>query len=243
MLKISNAANFRRSLGGLCLVVAPLLHFAAEHWISTGNNGTASDWLATATQHHDHLVESTYLDILSGILIIPAFFGILHVVRGRGVILAHIGVALALVGVVLFTFVESGASLMVGVMGSPGLDSGAMTALVQKSLINASPASAPFLGLFLLELGYFLVGLAVWRSGFGYRWAGPLISIWILAVIFNPLQSDFSDAVIDAMGVVGLAAIGFRMLLMPDSAWESATSPANRPAARTVPQVEPAAES
>ena len=239
MLKIWNAANFRRTLGALCLIVAPLLHFVTEHWIGVGNNGTASDWLATASQQHGRFVEAAYLDILAGILIIPAFFAIVHVIRGRGVILAHSGVALALVGVVLFTFVSEGASLMVAVMGSPGLDSSAMTALIQKSFINASPASAPSLGLFLLELGYFLVGLAVWLSGFGYRWAGPLISIWILAVIFNPLQSDFSDAVIDAMGVVGLAAIGFRMLLMPDSAWESATSPANRPAARTVPQVEP----
>jgi len=237
MLKIWNATNFRRTLGGLCLIVAPLLHFATEHLIGVGNNRTASDWLATATQHHDGLVEATYLDILSGILLIPAFFAILHVVRGRGVILAHIGVALALVGVVLWTFVQSGASLMVGVMGSPGLDSGAMTALIQKSLINASPASAPFFGLFLVELGYVLVGLAVWRSGFGYRWAGPLISISVVAVIFNPL-GDLSDAVIDALLVVGLAAIGLRMLLMPDSAWDSAPGSADKPAARAVPHAE-----
>ena len=244
MLKISNAANFRRSLGGLCLVVAPLLHFAAEHWISTGNNGTASDWLATATQHHDHLVESTYLDILSGILIIPAFFGILHVVRGRGVILAHIGVALALVGVVLFTFVSEGASLMVAVMGSPGLDSGAMTALIQKSLITPSTLSTPtFLGLLLEGLGYFLIGLAIWRSGFGYRWAGPLISIATVGAFFNPLNSDIQEFVVDAMLVVGLAAIGFRLLVTPDSAWESAPSPADRLAAGTVPHAEPAAGS
>ena len=236
MLKIWNATNFRRTLGGLCLIVAPLLHFATEHLIGVGNNRTASDWLATATQHHDGLVEATYLDILSGILLIPAFLAILHVVRGRGVILAHIGVALALVGVVLSTFVQSGASLMVGVMGSPGLDSGAMTALIQKSLINASPASAPFFGLFLVELGYVLVGLAVWRSGFGYRWAGPLISISVVAVIFNPLQS--ADAVIDALIVVGLAAIGLRMLLMPDSAWDSAPGSADKPAARAVPHAE-----
>jgi hypothetical protein len=45
--EIWNPTNFRRTLGGLCLIVAPLLHFAAEHLISTGtNNGTASDWLA-----------------------------------------------------------------------------------------------------------------------------------------------------------------------------------------------------
>jgi len=239
MLKIWNAANFRRTLGALCLIVAPLLHFATEHWIGVGNNRTASDWLATASQQHGRFVEAAYLDILAGILFIPAFFAIVHVVRGRGVILAHIGVALALVGVVLFTFVSEGASLMVAVMGSPGLDSSAMTALIQKALIDASPVSATFLGLFLEGLGYFLIGLAVWRSGFGYRWAGPLISIATVGAFFNPLNSDIQEFMVDAMLVVGLAAIGFRLLVMPDSAWESVPSPAGRPAAGTVPHAEP----
>jgi hypothetical protein len=238
MLKIWNAANFRRTLGALCLIVAPLLHFATEHWIGVGNNGTASDWLSTASQQHGRLVEAAYLDILAGILFIPAFFAIAHVIRGRGVILAHIGVALALVVVVLFTFVSEGASLMVAVMGSPGLDSSAMTALIQKSLINASPASAPFYGLFLVGLGYFLIGLAVWRSGFGYRWAGPLISIATVGAFFNPLNSDVQEFVVDAMLVVGLAAIGFRILVMPDSAWDSAPGSADKPAARAVPHAE-----
>jgi hypothetical protein len=240
MLKIWNATNFRRTLGGLCLIVAPLLHFAAEHLISTGtNNGSASDWLANAAQHHDGLVEATYLDILSGILLIPAFVAIVHVVRGRGVILVHIGVALALVAVALNTFVDAGVNLMVGVMGSPALDSGAMTALIQKALITPSTLSTPtFLG-FLLQLpGYFLIGIAVWRSGFGYRWAGPVISIAVVAAFFNVVQSDIIEFVADALLVVGLAAIGFRMLLMPDSAWDSAPGSADKPAARAVPHAE-----
>ena len=240
MLKIWNATNFRRTLGGLCLIVAPLLHYAAEHLISTGtNNGMASDWLANAAQYHDGLVEATYLDILSGILLIPAFVAIVHVVRGRGVVLVHIGVALALVAVALNTFVDAGVNLMVGVMGSPGLDASAMTALIQKSLITPSTLSTPtFLG-FLLQLpAYFLIGIAAWRSRFGYRWAGPLISIAVLAAFFNVVQSDIIEFVADALLVVGLAAIGFRMLLMPDSAWESAPASADKPAARTVPHVE-----
>jgi hypothetical protein len=236
MLKIWNATNFRRTLGGLCLIVAPLLHFAAEHLISAGtNNGTASDWLANAAQHHDGLVEATYFDVLSGILLIPALVAVVHVVRGRGVILVHIGVALALVAVALNTFVEAGVTLMVGVMGSPGLDSGAMTALIQKALITPSTLSGPtFLG-FLLQLpAYFLIGIAVWRSGFGYRWAGPLISIVTVAAFFNVVQSDIIEFGADALFVVGLAAIGLRMLLMPDSVWKSVPASADKPAAKTV---------
>ena len=231
MLKSWDSSNFRRTLGGLCLIVAPLLHYVAEHLIPLGDTSTASGWLAVAHQHRDRLLGDTYLGVLSGILIIPAFFAIAHVVRGRGVVLAHIGVALAIVGVVLFTFVNAGAYLMVVVAGSPGLDSGAMTALIQKSLIDASPASATFLGLFLEGLGYFLIGLAVWRSRFGYRWAGPLISLAVVGAFFNVVQSDIIEFAADFILVVGLAAIGLRLLVMPDSAWESAHSSTGRPAA------------
>ena len=78
----------------------------------------------------------------------------------------------------------------------------------------------------------------MWRSGFGFRWAGPLISISVVAAFFNPVQSDIIEFVPDAFLVVGLAAIGLRMLLMPDSAWDSAPGSADKPAARAVPHAE-----
>jgi hypothetical protein len=237
MLKIWNATNFRRTLGGLCLIVAPLLQFAAEK-ISPRGAQSASGVLQSAIQQNDRFLQGDYLNILSGILFIPAFFAILHVVRRHGVILAHIGVSLALVGVVLFVFVNGGANLMVGVMGSPGLDSGAMSALIQKSIGSTSPVTVTWLGLYMEGLGIFLIGLAVWRSGFGFRWAGPLISIGVVAAFFNPVQSDIIEFVPDAFLVVGLAAIGLRMLLMPDSAWDSAPGSADKPAARAVPHAE-----
>jgi hypothetical protein len=242
MLKIWNATNFRRTLGGLCLIVAPLVQFAAEK-ISPRGAQSASGVLQSAIQQNDRFLQGDYLNILSGILFIPAFFAILHVVRRHGVILAHIGVSLALVGVVLFVFVNGGANLMVGVMGSPGLDSGAMSALIQKSIGGTSPVTVTWLGLYMEGLGIFLIGLAVWRSGFGFRWAGPLISIWILADFFNPFQSLVADYVVAALGVIGLGAIGYRILMMRDSEWESAAAPADRPATGAVPLAEPAAGS
>ena len=193
MLKIWDATNFRRTVGGLCLILAPLLHFAGER-LAPSNTGTASDWLAAASQDSGRYVESIILILVSGILMIPALFAIAHVVRGRGVILAHIGVGVTLVAVVLDTFVSAGANLMVAVMGSAGLDSGAMTGLIQKSLTAPSVVSTTtFIGFFLQLPGYFLIGLAVWRSGFGYRWAGPLVSLWVVAAFFNPVQSDIRD--------------------------------------------------
>jgi hypothetical protein len=241
MLKIWDATNFRRTVGGLCLILAPLLHFAGER-LAPSNTGTASDWLAAASQDSGRNVESIILILVSGILMIPALFAIAHVVRGRGVILAHIGVGVTLVAVVLDTFVSAGANLMVAVMGSAGLDSGAMTGLIQKSLTAPSVVSTPiFIGFFLQLPGYFLIGLAVWRSGFGYRWAGPLVSLWVVAAFFNPVQSDILEFVIDALGVVALGAIGYRVLALKDTVWESASTPSGRPSDTSVPNAQPVA--
>ena len=239
MLKIWDATNFRRTVGGLCLILAPLLHFAGER-MAPNNTGTAGDWLAAASQNHDRYVESIYLIVMSGILMIPALFAIAHVVRNRGVVLAHLGIAITLLALILNTFVNAGANLMVAVMGSSGLDPGVMTTLIQKSLTSPSVVSTPtFLGFFLQLPGFFLIGLAVWRSGFGYRWAGPLISVWVVAAFFNPVQNDILEFVIDAMGVAGLAAIGYRVLVLKDSAWDSGSSRPDRALAPSVSQAQP----
>ena len=242
MLKIGDAVNFRRTLGGLCLILAPLVQVAAQAMSPTGA-GSASGVLQSAVQQNARFIQSDSLNILSGILFIPAFFAILHVIRGRGVVLAHIGVALALIGVVLFVFVNGGANLMVGLMGSPGMDPRAMNTLILKALGGSSPVTLTWLGLYVEGLGYFLIGIAIWRSRFGYRWAGALISIWILAAFFNPFQSLVADDVVDALGVIGLGAIGYRILMMRDLEWESAAAPADRPATGAVPLAEPAAGS
>ncbi len=58
-------------------------------------------------------------------------------------------------------------------------------------------------------------------ADFGYRWAGPLISIAILADFIPHGHNEVVDAVINVLTVVGPAAIGYRLLTMPDAAWES----------------------
>ncbi|HEY2598311.1 MAG TPA: hypothetical protein VGJ79_07505 [Candidatus Dormibacteraeota bacterium] len=228
MLKIWSASNFRRTLGGLCLIVAPAVQLVAMA-MSPKGAGTANGVLQSAVQENGRFIQSDYLNILSGILFIPAFFAILHVVRGRGVVLAHIGVALALIGMVLFVFVSGGANLMVGVMGSPGLDSSAMTSLIQRALGGTSAVTATWLGLYVESLGFFLIGIAVWRSRFGYRWAGALISLWIVADFVTPVQNDIVDGLIGVIGIFGLGAIGYRILVMSDSSWELAPSQGSTP--------------
>jgi hypothetical protein len=231
MLKIWDAANFRRTLGGLCLIVAALLNIAGELTFPSapGNNYTPKAYLAIATQQHDQLVVAVYMQIIWAILFIPGLFALLHVIRGRGVVLAHIGVTLALLGAMLSGLVLAGFDLTISFMGAPGLDSAAMIAMLQKALND--PVGVPIvLGFYIASVGFFFIGLAVWRSGFAYRWVGPLISIVVVAE-FIPLNNEIFSHIVGVLSAVGPVVLGYRILTMSDEEWASGKAAEVRPIA------------
>ena len=65
--------------------------------------------------------------------------------------------------------------------------------------------------------------IAVWRSSFGYRWAGPAIAIGVIVDIVGGtvgLPDRLISVVSDAVFVTALAAVGLKVLLTSDSDWE-----------------------
>lgn len=227
MMKIWDASNFRRTLGGLSLILAPLL-FAVVEITHPAHGSDATTLLAQAAQDRGLTLADIYILIASSILFIPAFFALLHLVRGRGVVLAHIAGVLGLAGVSL-GLTRAGFQLMIWAMASPGVDQRAMKTFLNQSAQN--PAGLPiFLGPLLLTIGLILFGIAVWRAGFGYRWAGPLIALgFVVAVVGGSAGlPDLPVAIVSAaLWVVGLAAIGLKLLTMPDADWESRTLPSD----------------
>lgn len=226
MLKIWDASNFRRTLGGLCLILAPLT-FAVVDIGTPGPNGDPVSQLATMASHHAESLAYIYLHLAYAILFIPAYFALLQVVRTRGVVLGHIAGVLALMGTGL-GLALGGLQLILWAMASPGVDRQAMVTFLNSQ--SQSPVGVPiFLGHYLMAIGILLFGIAVWRSGFGYRWAGPLVALApALDVVTGAvgLQQGATASLIvgivsDALLVTGFAAIGFRVLTMSDAAWES----------------------
>ena len=234
MLKIWDPVNFRRTLGGLCLILAPAL-FAVVEITFPGGNGTGAEQLATAAANHDLMLADIYMGIASAILFIPAVFALLHVTRGRGVVLGHVAAILTVVGVCLAHLSLAGLQLMLWAMAAPGVDRQTMASFIDKTQQN--PAGLPLvMGHELFALGIIVFGIAVWRSGFGYRWAGPAIALGVVLDIAGGmagLPDLVASVVSDAIFATGLAAVGLRVLLTPDAAWQAAveSSPsAQRPA-------------
>jgi len=84
------------------------------------------------------------------------------------------------------------------------------------------------LGHELFAFGIIVLGLAIWRSGFGYRWAGPAVAIGVVIDIVGGtagLPDPWVSIVSDGIFVTGLAAVGLKVLLTSDTEWEAGTVP------------------
>ena len=226
MLKISNAAHFRRTVAGLCLVTAPLL-FAAAEILTPQPSGNAATQLASFTQHRDQLLIGVLCGLASSMCFVPALFGLLHQIRNRGVACAHVAAALIVYGLVTSAALD-GINAMFWVMTKPQMNHAAMANLLNGLQHGSAVAGAPLLaGHYLFAVGMVLLGAAVWRARLAPRWAGILVALWPVSDIALSPAGDTASLASDAIAVIGFAALGWRLLTAPDASWDQ---PAQHPA-------------
>lgn len=222
MLKIWDPTNFRRTLGGLCLILAPVL-FAIAEITYPNSSGNGAEQLDAAARNHNVMLADIYFGMASAILFMPAIYALLHVLRRRGVVLGHIAAILTVAGVCLAHLALGGLQLMLWAMASPDANRQAMASFIDKTQQN--PAALPIvLGHELFAVGIIVFGIAIWRSGFGYRWAGPAIAIGVVLDIVGGTIGlpDMLMAILsDGIFVTGLAAVGLKVLLTTDAEWEA----------------------
>lgn len=232
MLKISDAAHFRRVVAGLCLVAAPLL-FAAAEILTPQPSGAAAAQLAAFAPHRDQLLAGVLCGLASSMLFVPALFGLLHRIRDRGVVYAHVAAAMILYGLVTGAAL-GGINVMFWVMTKPGMNRGAMVGLLNGLQHGSAALGAPLLaGHYLFALGIVLLGIAAWRAHLVPRWAAILVALFPVADVALSPAGDVSSLVSDAIGIAGFAALGLRLLATPDREWDTA------PAADALPAPAP----
>lgn len=219
MFKISDAAHFRRTVAGLCLVAAPLL-FAAAEITSPDSSGSPAAQLARYAQHRDQLLAGVLCGIAFSMLFTPALFGLLQQIRRRGVVFGHLAAAMIVYGLVA-TAALWGANAVFWVMAGPGMNRGAMVSLLTSLEHGSAAAAAPLLaGHYLFAIGVVLLGIAVWRARLTPRWAGILLALWPVSDVALSSAGDMASLVSDAIGIAGSAALGWRMLTAPDASWD-----------------------
>lgn len=214
MLKITDADNFRRTLAGLCLIAAPVAGLVATV-VAPPAALDIGERLTIVAEHSTRFLVANLLAVLLQVLLVPALLGLLHLLKGRGVVLGHIGGGLALAGV--FGYMGILATEFVLLEMAEG-DRQEMVALAER--VYGSVGFAIFLLMFLfgLLLGLIVLSVALWRARIAPIWTAACIA---LASVLDFVASTSSVAVMLAwiLLLAGLGWIGLKVLGMSDEDW------------------------
>lgn len=221
MLKIWDADNFRRTVAGLCLIAAPLVLMVAL-LVHPGEGG--GGLVQTIADNPGRVEVSNLLIIASSVVFVPALVGVLSLIRGRGVTLAHVGVGLALVGAVGHAVWAGFQIVLVGTIQG-GIDQGRISAMVE-----GGPPNAGFVVVMAMFMVGFFVGLVflaagLWRSRAVPRWA-PACILATVVWDFVPIgDGAVAAATGPALALIGFGAIGLKILSMSDADWRTGEAP------------------
>lgn len=236
MSTVGTTSSFRRIAGGLSVIAAPLL-FSFVEITYPAHGETPAGALANGAAQSGLWLADIYLGLAADILFVIAAFALLTVIQQRGAPLAVVAAALTVIGSCLAA-ATGGLHWIQWAMVQPGVDRAAALSILSQALQNPSGAPVAFGHWFLRALGVALFGVALWRSGYGYRWAGPAVTLGVvidtLAGLLPIEQIPAIDLVVslltDGLLFVGLAAVGWRILRpAPSSSLQPERSTGDRP--------------
>jgi uncharacterized protein DUF4386 len=126
--------------------------------------------IAAIAAHHGRYYVYALAVMISGYLLVPAFLGVLALLRDRATTWSTLAGGLAIAG--LLVAVGDGAGeLLYWQMGSPRADHAQMVALADR-YENALGSSLPYtIGGLATLVGVLLISVALWRTGAVPRWA------------------------------------------------------------------------
>jgi len=213
----TSATRLHRIGSGTCLIVAPFFLLIGT-LLETRGPASLEDHLAAVAQHQTANEIGFAFGVYGFALMIPAVFGLVHVVRDRAVTLGHLGGGLALFGLVSFAFV-AGTEFLLVAGADPALNRAAVIALndrigtsVVYNLLNMTEVVGVFLGFMLLAVALFRANVT------------PAIVPLLLAVSVVSrfaLASFYAGVLLSQLLlVIALGYVGMRVLAQSDAAWQ-----------------------
>lgn len=235
MFRITDANNFRRMMVGVCLILAPLA-LALAQLVHPGQG--AAGYVQAMVDSPGRVEAASLLVILSSLLFVPALVGLLRLMRDRGTVLGHLGVGLALIGVIGHA-VWAGFDIILVWMANSELDRAQLSAVVD----GGPPSGIAFTLILLMFMAGFFLGLiflaaGLLRSGAVPWWAAALIAVGPLSE-FLPIANEVVFETVLRIGlalfVIGFGVIGLKLMSRPDA---ERTPFAGETAAGAQPQVQ-----
>ena len=222
-MSITNASAFRRRTGATAIIAFLCLLLASTVLEPTGSTAN-SDQLRAAAAHPAAMQASAWCQILTGVLAPVVVITLMHIVRRRGVVLAHVGGILGILGSVGGTMIGLHGLFIVALAQDGG---GAGNAVLTR-LDHIAPAIIVLF--FALPIALTMLAVADVRAGLVPRWVIP-VAVLFLLVGFAPVPG--ADFIQIALGLAAFGRIAYRILRMSDAEWDSgpaAALPSAQPA-------------
>jgi hypothetical protein len=225
VLRLSDARNYRRTAAGLALIIGPILLLVSSAITTVGGDDT-TEYLAEVADNRGGEEVSAVLAILGFALLIPGIAGALNLLRGRGVVLGHIGGTLAILGLACFPALIATSFIDVAAT-EPGAASQEYVDIVERVEDQVGAIIIVAIALLGTLIGFILLAAAFLRARTVPVWVGPLIIVGI-AVTF-PAESRVLQVLGSALLLVAFGTIGMQLLRQPDEEWEQLRLAGTRP--------------
>lgn len=211
---LGNASRVRRTAAAFALIAAPLLFLVADILSPAWDDDTA-EYVREVAENPDAQAWSGLLYVIGFTLIVPAVIGIVHLIRGRGVTLAHIGGALAVLG--LGAFPALAVTSVLDAVAVEAISQGDYVAVIDGFEDEAAAIALLLITLVPALISLLVIAAAVWRSSLAPWWVAVLliVSALLLAIATTQVVNVISSALL----LIAFGFIGLRLLRMSDSDW------------------------
>jgi hypothetical protein len=217
-MNLTSASTFRRMACGLCLIAGAVMLLLANVLDPLIGSGREERDIVEALKDDPEMAQlSTALYVFGFALVAIGIIGVVHVIRGRGVVLANLGGALALLGLILFTALS--ATTVNQIVEAEHLELDTAVSLSEDiqdywvAYVVVIPALAGTL------IGFLLLAVAVVRSGLAHEVAGVLIVLGSLVVTASD-EARVVAVVAGALLLAGWGLVALRLLGLTDEQWE-----------------------
>jgi hypothetical protein len=167
------ATRLSRSALALSLVLMPVLGLVAAVALPALRSTRAAEVAAIAA-HPDRFFLYAIAILLSSYLSVPAFFGVMAVLRERAPLWSVIAGGLTQIGL-LVAIGDGATELLYWQMGAPGADPAQMAGLADR-YENAPGVSVIYsFGGLAIVVGTILIGVATWRTQVVPRWSAVAV--------------------------------------------------------------------
>lgn len=211
--------SLRRTTAGACLILAPAVLVLVEALHPKGDSD-AADLLANVADSTRGQYWAHALALAGIVLLIPGILGLVHLTRPGRPLLAHVGGALAGIGLISFAALVGTEFVLWQAAKNP--DTAAMTTLVDQTM-QSSGFGPLYAAAIAFPIGFVILAAALWLTRTAPAWTTVAIGIAPVIQVGNELVygPKWINVVTAVTLLLGLGTIGSRLLMETDEEWEA----------------------